>query len=68
MAATTAGAATAGGCDDDRLKACIVAASESVWGVRDVSSRVAQGEVGGGAAALASLAALGLLLSGMAGC
>jgi hypothetical protein len=37
MAATTAGAATAGGCDDDRLKACIVAASESVWGNRDVS-------------------------------
>jgi hypothetical protein len=36
-AAMTAGAATAGGCDYDRLKACIVAASMSVWGVRDIS-------------------------------
>jgi hypothetical protein len=36
MAATMAGAATAGGCDDDRLKVCIVAASTSVWGVPDM--------------------------------
>ncbi len=32
-----AGTATAGGCDDNRLKVCIVAASESIWGIRDVS-------------------------------
>jgi hypothetical protein len=36
MAATTAGAATAGGCDDDHLKVCIVATSTSVWGVPDM--------------------------------
>jgi superfamily II DNA helicase RecQ len=30
-----AGAATAGGCDDNRLKACIVAALTSIWGVPD---------------------------------
>jgi superfamily II DNA helicase RecQ len=35
-AATTAGAATAGGCNDDRLKACIVAASMSVLDVPDM--------------------------------
>ena len=35
-AATTAGAATAGRCDDDCLKACIVATSTSVWGVPDM--------------------------------
>jgi superfamily II DNA helicase RecQ len=35
-AATTAGTATAGGCNDDRLKACIVAASTSIWGVPDM--------------------------------
>jgi superfamily II DNA helicase RecQ len=36
MAAMMAGAAAAGGCDDDCLKACIVAASMSVWGVPDM--------------------------------
>ncbi len=35
-AATTAGAATAGRCNNNRLKACIAAASESVWGIWNV--------------------------------
>ncbi len=35
-AAKMAGAATAGRCNDNRLKACIVAASMSVWGVPDM--------------------------------
>ncbi len=29
-------ASIGGGCNDDRLKACIVAASESLWGVGDM--------------------------------